>query len=225
MKLLIILLTLLHINTLCFAQETKRVKTGNDIFLEEFTVLKSDKKIRHGEYKEFQFGKIRQEGLYNHGKKIGIWKFYHNGLLIQSYNYDKNQIENEPINPFYLVYNQVDFIESTIDSPPTYIGGKVGLENSIRKIIRYPVQARNKVLEGEVVFSLVVDENANVSEIEILSGPMEFHEEVKNTLTNMEALWLVGRNNNEKIKCKLLYVIEFKLNICGGMGCSLISIK
>ena len=84
---------------ICFesnSQETRNISlttkpiSGKEIFY----VLKSDKSIKHGEYKREINNSIVVKGQYNLNKKIEIWEFYDFlGKLEQKFNYSENRIE------------------------------------------------------------------------------------------------------------------------------------
>ena len=79
------LILLLFVPTMLWAQKTKKV--SNNSTNETFYVLKSDKKIKHGEYKKFTFyGRVLVNGYYKFGVKDSIWEcFDRYGKLISKY--------------------------------------------------------------------------------------------------------------------------------------------
>lgn len=212
--------------TMSRAQESKKQKLGNELYQELFSVLKSDKKIRHGDYQNFKNGNLNIAGQYDSNKKIGEWKFYKDGILIQTYDYSKGEILlGGKIESNYEVFEENQFTEKQLPNPPRYIGGNVGLERSLNDVIKYPEQARRVGLEGTVSFSVLVGENGEMTDIEFLQGLGEFYSEIKRALSNIEQTWIPGSNGSNNVKCKLYYAIEFKLSICGASGCSTIFIK
>src|SRR5687767_8063865 len=87
-------LLLASLPLIVFGQETKEIhlkKTG-----ETFTVLKSDKQIRHGSYKQItENGDILLEGNYSNGTKDGLWTDYYYGpkVTVKSKGNYKNDIQ------------------------------------------------------------------------------------------------------------------------------------
>jgi hypothetical protein len=183
-------------------------------------VLKSDKKVRHGEYKNLRNGQLSIAGLYADGKKAGVWKFYRNGVVVQSYNYDSSSLVQHVTDIQYQVWNNNNFEAVKIAVAPTYIGGKPGLERSLNDIMRYPQQALRMGIEGVVKFSVELNENSQVEEIEIIEGPREFYNEITTALQKIDQAWITGSDRGNKIKCKLIFSLEFKLQMCGGIGCT-----
>ncbi len=78
--------------TILLGQQTKKVtdKESN----ETFYVLKSDKKIRHGEYKKFHHkDKLLVKGYYKQGVKDSIWECYDfERQLTLKYDYSKKKL-------------------------------------------------------------------------------------------------------------------------------------
>ena len=87
-------ITLFYLNV-CAAQETIDKKNRlTDSVLERFWVLKTDKTIKEGPYTALFKRKITiVKGNYANNKKVGVWHFYKpNGLLVQTYDYDKKAL-------------------------------------------------------------------------------------------------------------------------------------
>lgn len=82
-------------STLAMAQQTvqRSNKLANSDITEVYSVLKSDKKIKQGEYTATANNITLAQGNYLNGGRAGIWMFYNPaGKLIQTYNYTDNQL-------------------------------------------------------------------------------------------------------------------------------------
>lgn len=81
------------------SQELKKKKKVSGNYLEEYTVLKEDKKIRHGQYIKYRIDILDNKsisviGQFNSGKKIGNWfYFYPNGQLEIEGRFENDQKE------------------------------------------------------------------------------------------------------------------------------------
>jgi len=75
-----------------FAQDTVPKKNSIGKFDEQFMVLKSDKKVKHGSYRLFTDKKLAAAGNYTQGKRSGIWNFYNGDALEQQYDYTNNKL-------------------------------------------------------------------------------------------------------------------------------------
>lgn len=78
----------------CFVYGQDTVKRSNELSTqihEQYSVLKSNKKLRQGEYYAVYMQKmILAKGRYEAGKRVGEWQYFTSaGKLIQTFDYDK----------------------------------------------------------------------------------------------------------------------------------------
>lgn len=208
------------------AQDVIKQAYGNEWYEEEYSVLKSNKNTRHGIYKNIKTREINIEGQFENNKKTGLWNFYEKGTLVFSYNYSTQLTElNRPLKTNYEVLLNNLFSRTNLISPPTYLGGKPGLELAINRVISYPAQAKRIGVEGLVIVSVVIDKNGTANEIKIESGPEEFHKELLSAFKKIDQYWIPGSTDNSNFTCKIYYTFEFRLRNCGGLGCTTIFIN
>lgn len=71
----------------------KKVSEGGYKYKLEFSALKSDTSIKHGEYKRFNILKdLEESGHYKYGQKDSLWKTYSAGKMVNSVgNYKNNK--------------------------------------------------------------------------------------------------------------------------------------
>lgn len=211
------ILTLLTFH-LTYGQEIKPVTKKSSGFREEFSVLTTDKKVKHGAYKKYE-GKdeLVIEGTYDNNIKVGKWKFYAKGELEQAYDFTTKEIKyvKKPDYSTKAIINGA-IQEIQLDTPPLYIGSKVGLNDELKKAMTYPYQALRMNIEGKVLVSVWVTENNEISDIKVMQGIMEeCDKEVIKGLTKIEKNWVAGTKDGSKIKSELFIVIEFKLHDSG----------
>jgi TonB family protein len=208
------ILTLLSFH-LTYGQELKSVTKRSSGFREEFSVLATDKKVKHGSYKKYQ-GKnqLIVEGIYDNDKKVGEWKFYLNGELEQTYDFTKKELKHvkkQDYSSKAVVNGTVQDVQ--LDTPPLYIGSKVGLNDELNKAMTYPHQALRMGIEGKVLVSVWITETDEVSDIKVIKGILdECDKEAVKGLTKIEKNWISGTKDGNKIKSELFIVIEFKLH-------------
>jgi antitoxin component YwqK of YwqJK toxin-antitoxin module len=71
-----------------FGQDLKPITKKGQGFIEQYFVLATDKKVKHGEYKRHdKNGKLIMLGKYENNKRFGQWKFYSNEELVQEYDF------------------------------------------------------------------------------------------------------------------------------------------
>ena len=85
MKVLLIFLLLISLDKTTYGQETILVTKDKDDSYEEYHVLKSDKKIKHGSslrLSKFMLHGYALEsvGYYSHGMRNGYWESYYKNL-------------------------------------------------------------------------------------------------------------------------------------------------
>lgn len=208
------ILTLLSFH-LTYGQETKAVTKKSSGFREEFSILSTDKKVKHGLYKKYE-GKdqLLMEGVYESNKKVGEWKFYSKGQLEQTYDFTTKELKyvRKPEYSSKAVVNGT-IQDVQLDTPPLYVGFKAGLNEELNKVMTYPYQALRMAVEGKVLASVWVTDSGEVSDINIIQGIMdECDKEVITGLTKVEKNWVAGTKDGSKIKAELFIVIEFKLH-------------
>jgi hypothetical protein len=85
--------------TLCFSnifflangQELKLKKDKTQIYVEEYSVLSSNKKIRQGAYKKYKTdGSQIWMGKLENNAKVGEWNYFEDGELVQTYDFNEN---------------------------------------------------------------------------------------------------------------------------------------
>lgn len=96
MKIIALILTLFVLSsTNLFSQETIKIKEKVSKWEKyEYSVLKSDKNIKHGEWKQFDGKELEESGFYRDNKKDSIWvKYNYQGEIISKTSY-KNDKKN-----------------------------------------------------------------------------------------------------------------------------------
>lgn len=214
MKRLIPLILTFFIYHFTYGQETQSVTTKSNGFKENFSVLTIDKKIKHGLYKKHNRKDVLiVEGAYENNKRIGVWNFYSEEGLEQTYDFTTKEIKyaKKSDHPSNVIINGTPQ-QIQLDTPPLYIGSKAELNDQLNKIMTYPNQALRMGVEGKVYASVWVNEN-DEPEIKLIRGIMiECDQEALKGLTNIQKNWAAGTMGGNKIKSELVVVIEFKLH-------------
>ena len=97
-KKILLLLFISVLSVRCFSQDLIEKKEKlSDRMTAIYTVLKSDEQTKDGLYQEFYRRKhLIVSGVYKNGKKIGVWRYFNpNGVLMQTYNIEKDSIVYE----------------------------------------------------------------------------------------------------------------------------------
>ncbi|GAB3935064.1 hypothetical protein [Mucilaginibacter myungsuensis] len=153
---------LLILTTIAFgayAQDT--VKKSNSIgkFNEQFMVLKSDKKVKHGFYQLIIDKKVVASGKYVQGQRAGIWNFYNDDQLEQQYDYTaKKVVSNAPPAAIQTVIDAAAPGDSIV--PAIKLGGYNGF-----KMLVASTDFETAVSDAgsnKVTHALVIDENGEI---------------------------------------------------------------
>ncbi len=127
MKYLFFTLLLICISLENFAQETISILKDKDSYYEEYYVLKSDKKTKHGSYIKLDrpiYGGLFIEsfGSYSQGKKSGYWEaYYPNRNNIKSKgNYNKDGLKEGRWTYFYPETKPLDLFSSDSENGASF---------------------------------------------------------------------------------------------------------
>ncbi|MCD4732405.1 MAG: energy transducer TonB [Bacteroidales bacterium] len=221
MKIKIITILLINLTVLSYGQKVKKINVKfykSKQISQSFYVLKSDKKIKHGEYiSYFRLSKIdfnlvedghkdladyiKEKGNYSNGKKVGIWETYQTGLKISSFDYDKNKKvgiwltkrENGK------VYEQFDYdnniqLQPIISVPISY--PNIARENGIQGVVKLKYQITSECLIEKITVTQSVSPECDQEAIKSMN---KYGELLKKYSINCDA-----KNEEKEFKFKLL---------------------
>jgi periplasmic protein TonB len=116
----------------------------------------------------------------------------------------ENTVEKTPHQKERKVYH-------IVHQKPEYPGGEKGLFLFLTKNLRYPADAKEKGIEGNVVVKFVVNENGKLSDLEVLRGIGGGCDE--ETLRVIYAMpnWIPGRHNGANVNVYYTLPVRFKL--------------
>lgn len=200
------------------AQELKtKTKTKAESgAIEIYQVLKSDKKVMHGDYeKKTIWDQLVIKGRYIQNKRVGIWDFYdyRTGLIEQQYDYDKNEFiilntENSEQNHFK--YND-EWIIAELDLVPVIIGGLSNLRLKLIQTAINHIKAPNFPKAGTAVFSFVVTSNGQTTDFKISqSSGNSFEKYILKIIEENSELWLPGIYKGEKVDTEFILPMNIK---------------
>ncbi len=188
MKTLLLAIAIACITLTGYSQELRKVtrKDKKASVVEEYFVLKKDRDIKQGEYKQMHesgilirtgFFKNDLEdslwvnyarngndtlsfGSYKDGRQVGPWLVNDNvGVLDYVYNYTTKKICKynwRGLSSRFQVLTEGRWVEEEIDSPPLMLDGNDPLK-LIARNIQYPTRAWKGGIDGQVIVSFVVD--------------------------------------------------------------------
>jgi protein TonB len=200
-----------------FGQEV--IKKTNDVtFLttEEYYVLKSDKKIKHGAYKElYDKSKVLISGHYSNGIKDSVWEFYKfNGEQLMRYDFTQSKLlyvlkDEKEFNKKYRILKGTDLIDTVLEQPPLYIGDKymfIGMN------VQYPAEAMEKNIQGQVMLQFSISKNGDMGDISIInSNDPSLEKEALRVASLLDKKWVPGVLNGEPVTVIYEMPVTFKL--------------
>jgi len=130
------------------------------------------------------------------------------GLLIPS---------EEPIQSFIAVgkgrsENQEN-IYGTVEQMPEYPGGQDGLRNFLARTVRYPIEALQKGIQGKVFVNFVIDENGEVTKIQIAKGVHKSLDQEAVRVVQLMPKWMPGIHDGKPVKVSYTVPISFRQEI------------
>ncbi len=169
----------------------------NSCRTENYEVLKSDRKIRHGHYQQILNGHILEDGYYKNGLKdslwqdynlngslistgmykedqqVGNWNFYNAmGLLEQTYDFTNQKLlyylpEKQGEEQKYNILINNENQEVILDRPPLYIEGTEAVRKKFTFNMKIPFEVYESGKSGKVVIRLSINEKGEVTDYEI----------------------------------------------------------
>lgn len=147
--------------------QTKHIRIKNENLkntYEDICVLKSNEKLKDGNYKKVTCGKTSIEGNYKNNERTGIWKVYDfDGKVEVEIDYTSGWLK-------YLKFDSISkqkyYVESSIqpkdDRPILSLSSSNMVLNYLMKLINYPIYAIENNISGKVVISVKVDSTGKI---------------------------------------------------------------
>jgi len=227
-----------------FGQKTKEItkKYKNPFYTEKYSVLNSDKKIKHGNFKKLGYEdclvidgyyvhnkkdslwthyywrskQIKKQGKYKDDKRVGKWNFYSSdGTLLQTYNY-KNQ---ELVYPITLskksaVIENEQEIKKIFQSSPQFIGSSIELYEYITPSQMEMGNNGDYILKtGTVKISFFVTIDGKAINHKVESGISDkIDQKCLEIVTSIPDLWIPATDENGNVAAQYMIPIGFRIN-------------
>lgn len=218
-----LLLLILIIPALSFAQDLKQMKKKlSSSLVENYYVLWSDKKVKHGPYRVVdETNKVLVKGNYKNGAKDGVWEYYNdNGTLVQSYDFSQGlllQFSNDSLSivkSSYELFNKPNK-EDVIDIPYK-IGGDFYLLGLLYSQKNIPQDIVTDKLNVVMTYILTISEKGKLEGWTALYKGQYYdktvHESIKNLPTDAYE-FNPALVNNVPVKSKLIYTVNLNYDM------------
>ena len=95
---------------------------------------------------------------------------------------------------------------------PTFQGGDLnGYRNWVQSQLQYPKEAKDKGVQGRVIFSFVVEKDGSVSEFKVLNTPDKIFSAEVERVFKLTPKWEPGKQNGNPVRVKFTVPITFTL--------------
>lgn len=101
-------------------------------------------------------------------------------------------------------------IFTSVQIESEYAEGKAAWERFLNKNLRYPQEAIDQMIQGDVYVQFLVDGEGNISNIEAISGPEELRAEAVRVIRK-SGKWTAAIQNGRKVKSWKKQPIKFRL--------------
>ncbi len=209
----IITLTIFLANSYC---QTKKIKTKDPILKnswEEYSVLKSDKSIREGEYLRVINGKTSIEGTYKNGQKASKWKFYnYNGKVELEIDYSSGEVK-------YLTTDTLTKTEITVESnlnpnndrPVLNISSSYLILSYLMQHLKFPQSAREEGISGKVIIAIKINAKGKIYDYVVnTSVDKSLDEEALRVIKLIPLEFLPAYKNGIPIDSEIQIPVRFK---------------
>lgn len=117
----------------------------------------------------------------------------------------------EPLKPAEIEPPAETKIHTFVDEYPSFIGGEEERMKFLKENTVYPQLAKQNGIEGTVYLNFVVDENGNISNVNVLRGIGSGCDEEAIRVMKMMPAWNPGKTNGHKVKVSFMMPFKFKL--------------
>lgn len=208
------------LSSVAYAQETREVTERKGSYSEKYTVLKANKRTRHGPYQQFFGEKLIEKGEYSQDQRVGPWEFYDMmGKLDQTFDYTTRQVlfstlYNQPdsLQKVYTIVTNADTTYAPLAKPPVPVGGKNQLVRIMMTNLRSPGTPLGLGKTSMVTVAYLVDETGKFGPVRIVQSsaePAKTAEALRVINLYSTLQWLPGELNGRKVSTVSMQPVRF----------------
>ena len=154
------------------------------------------------------FTKVTAEGNVENGNEEGEWhgsvnanvnfkSLYHQGDIVSSDEFDKPG---------------ADSVFIKVEVAPEFPGGIEELMRFLGHTIRYPVDARERNIQGKVIISFVVEKDGALTKLKVFKGVDKSIDDEALRAMRVSPFWRPGLINNKPVRASFSVPITFALS-------------
>ncbi len=174
--------------------------------------------IRHGRCsKWYKSGALHEETMYEEGKKHGLQKsFYPNGQLKKQLQWEKDSIigaafYNEDGTTKTDVFKEDLYESFELEIEPSFPNGLQAMYMYLNQNVRYPEEAKEQQIQGQVILSFVVGKTGEISDVRVVQTPHRCLSDAVTGAVKRMPRWSPGRLSGFPIRVRYTLPFKFKL--------------
>jgi periplasmic protein TonB len=110
------------------------------------------------------------------------------------------------------VRTEEDAVFHKVEIESEFEGGPAAWARFLNRNLRYPQDAADNLIQGQVIVQFIVDQEGNISNVEAISGPDELKQEAIRVIKK-SGKWTAAIQNGRKVKSYKKQPIVFRLAI------------
>lgn len=155
-----------------------------------------------------------ERGTLTNGKPTGSWEYFEgNGQLALRMNYDSSRISyRRPDTARYEVRigDTWQLVHPT--RPPGLLGSRAGRREALQKSLRYPVEALQQQVQGDVLLSYVVQPDGHTTDYTVLNSPLPAcTQEVWKALNQLPDHWIPAIYQGQARAARFYLLVHFTM--------------
>ena len=225
-----------------FAQATKKVKVKfqNPWYQEEYTVLKSNPKVRQGLYRKYVGMKqvtLVTEGYYTKGQKdslwiernlgaqggarghyrqdqkMGVWEYYAKGEIEQRYDYTQQKLLfQKPMEAAATILFKPLATTTAFETAPVYIGGYATLSAFVGQNVKFPFAALRNNESGTVRIVFTIASDGAVSNYRVVKSVTPgLDEEALRVVKLMPTTWIPAQAAGQPVAAECEVPVTYRI--------------
>ncbi|HEX4852372.1 MAG TPA: energy transducer TonB [Puia sp.] len=101
---------------------------------------------------------------------------------------------------------------SSVDTEADYPGGDQGWFKYLSKHLRYPDEAVNNEIQGNVDVKFFVDKDGNISDIKAINGPKELRAESVKVVSG-SGKWIPAKKKGQNVDSYKVKTVKYRLEV------------
>ena len=202
---------LLYISILLFIQSSMFGQVDT-VFTDDGKILEIGETIngqKQGKWTTYHInGTLESVGIYEKGEKTGKWIWYYDNGQI----FSKEKFEDDDLikgRCWDSDGNPCDF--SLIQTKPEYPGGIEAFRQMIANNLKYPKEAADKGIEGNVFLQFNIDESGKLTDLKIIRGVNPYLDREAYRVVSLSETWKPGTYHGKKVKVNYTFPVVFVL--------------